>query len=986
MMVVLALLMMAFAAPAAWADDFTVTNTGNRGSGTLHQAILDANATPNDPLGPDVIKFDIPTTDGGYDQGTGVYTISLTTFLPLIRDPVTIDGYTQQGAQQNTLAQGSDAKPVIELDGTSAGDTEGVLLAASNCTIKGLVINRFSGGGILIYPSTSGNVVEGNFIGTEADGATLPTARPLAFGVAIDEGSNNTIGGTSPEARNVISGAVNDGVNGFTGSGVYIQGAGATGNKVTGNYIGTNAAGTSALPNVYGVKIADASSNTVGGTASGASNVISGNSKDGVDIDGSGASGNEVAGNYIGIDATGREDLGNSRYGVWVKGPNNTIGGTASGAGNVISGNDDQAVYIYGNGASGNEVAGNYIGTDATGQEDVGNSRSGVYVEAPDNRVGGAASGARNVISGNGHQGVALAASGNEVAGNYIGTDATGQNDLGNARMGVLLLSSASNSIIGGTAEGASNVISGNDSYGLFLSSSDSKAEGNYIGTDVTGREDLGNSDHGVAVLGPNNTVGGTVSGARNVISGNGKPLNPDNPHDGAHGVIIFGSGADGNEVEGNYVGTDATGQEDVGNSGIGVAVLDGDNNTVGGTAAGAPNVMAFNGRDGAAVVSPSGTNTGNAILSNSIFSNGHLGIDLGVAAGYDDGFTPNDPGDADPGPNGLQNFPELSSVSSSNGTTTIEGTLDSTPSSTFTVQLFSSPEEDPSGHGEGKKYLGQQSVTTDPSGKGDISFTTQDVSAAGFVSATATASNSSTSEFSNAVVVNAVPRAGTRSVTTGENEAKKITLSATDADGEELAFEITDQPSHGVLGPIGPVTCEAATKSCMADLTYTPDKDYSGIDSFSYKASDGKASSQAARVQIAVEAVSEPDPTPECTIKGTRGKDVLRGTARRDVICAYGGDDTIRGMAGNDLVMGGAGEDAIQGNEGDDTIYGGDGKDTIQGNGGDDTIHGGSSGDVMQGNDGRDKLYGGSGDDTIQGGAGNDLLNGGSGTDVTQQ
>ena len=124
----------------------------------------------------------------------------------------------------------------------------------------------------------------------------------------------------------------------------------------------------------------------------------------------------------------------------------------------------------------------------------------------------------------------------------------------------------------------------------------------------------------------------------------------------------------------------------------------------------------------------------------------------------------------------------------------------------------------------------------------------------------------------------------------------------------------------------------------------------------------------------------------PECTIKGTRGDDVLIGTARRDVICGYGGNDTIRGMGGNDLIMGGAGSDTIQGNAGDDTIYGGDGKDTIQGNGGNDTIYGGSNNDTMQGNDGRDKLYGGSGDDTMQGGAGDDLLKGGTGQDTTQQ
>jgi titin len=662
-MVVSTLLVMAYAAPAAWAAEFTVTNTNDSGAGSLRQAILDANTNDS---GPDTISFAIPDDE--------VKTISPGAELPIISAPVVIDGETQDPST-------GAGTPDVELNGQNAGTfSSGLVLNSSGITVRGLVINRFNSVGIYIAPG-----------GSES--------------------------------------------------------------RVQGNYIGTDATGQADLGNSYSGVLVRSSGNIIGGTTAGAGNVISGNSYDGVDIDGS-ASGNKVEGNYIGTDATGQADLGNSRYGLWVKGPDNTVGGTVSGARNVISGNDDQAVYLYGSAASGNEVEGNYIGIDATGQEDVGNSRSGVYVEAPDNRVGGTASGARNVISGNGHDGVALAARGNEVAGNYIGTDATGQNDLGNSRMGVVLWSSASNSIIGGMAEGASNVISGNDSYGLFLSSSDSKAEGNYIGTDVTGRVDLGNSDHGVAVLGSDNTVGGTVSGARNVISGNGKPLDPDNPHDGAHGVLIYGSGASNNHVQGNYVGTDVTGQEDVGNSGIGVAVLDGSGNTIGGTAAGAPNVMAFNGRDGAAVVSPGGTNAGNAFLSNSIFSNGHLGIDLGVANGYDDGLTPNDPGDADAGPNGLQNFPELGSAIASNGTTTVEGTLDSTPSSTFTVQFFSSPQKDPSGHGEGKKYLGQQSVTTDPSGKADLSFATQDAPAGASVSATATAPNSGTSEFSGAVTV----------------------------------------------------------------------------------------------------------------------------------------------------------------------------------------------------------------------------------------
>ena len=150
-----------------------------------------------------------------------------------------------------------------------------------------------------------------------------------------------------------------------------------------------------------------------------------------------------------------------------------------------------------------------------------------------------------------------------------------------------------------------------------------------------------------------------------------------------------------------------------------------------------------------------------------------------------------------------------------------------------------------------------------------------------------------------------------------------------------------------------------------------------------------GSDGSDVGAVEVAASAEPPPPPPPEkpvCTIKGTGGRDVLRGTARRDVICAYGGNDTVRGMAGNDLIMGGAGSDTILGDEGDDTIYGGDGKDTIQGNAGNDTIYGGSNNDTMQGNDGRDKLYGGSGDDTMQGGAGADLLKGGTGQDTTQQ
>ena len=168
---------------------------------------------------------------------------------------------------------------------------------------------------------------------------------------------------------------------------------------------------------------------------------------------------------------------------------------------------------------------------------------------------------------------------------------------------------------------------------------------GNYIGTDASGTQNLGNSLYGVYCFGANNTVGGTTAAERNVISGN------------FYGVFFSDPG--GNKVTGNYIGTDRSGTSPLGNSFYGV-YIGGANNTVGGTEAGARNVISANGLDG--VVIADGTN--NRILSNSIFSNGRLGIDLDG----DGAATPNDAGDADTGPNNLQNKPILSSAKNADG------------------------------------------------------------------------------------------------------------------------------------------------------------------------------------------------------------------------------------------------------------------------------------------------------------------------------
>ena len=617
---------------------------------TLRAAIQEANASS----GADVIEFGI--------AGTGVHTIAPTTGLPKITGPVTINGYSQQGAQPNTKAVGSDAVLKVMLSGASAPGAEGLVMGASNSTVKGLVINRWN-------------------------------------------------------------------------MGIRIDGSNAAGNKITGNYIGTDDSGTQKLSNGLGIRVYEGSYNTIGGATAAARNVISANSGSGVGIGDGGPNltGNKVIGNYIGTDATGTQDLGNNYYGVYSEDALDTaIGGTTAGERNVISGNDLDGVAIS---SSGSRVMGNYIGTDATGTKDLGNADNGVYLQYERNTVGGTTTRERNVISGNGSNGVQIesaGSAGNKVTGNYIGTDKSGTAPLGNSANGVFVVG-APNNTVGGATAGVNNVISANKQHGVMIFSfgaTGNKVTGNYLGTDASGTRDLGNSYAGVNVYdASNNDIGGTTAGERNVISGN----------DGS-GVSIYGSNAKSNKVLGNYIGTDKTGAAILGNSANGVLIGYSSDNAVGGTAAGTRNVIADN--DGSGVSIYGAGATGNRVLSNSIFANGGLGIDLG-----DDGPTPNDPGDADTGPNNLQNFPVLSSArKNSSGTTTVRGKLNSTPNNTFRVQFFINP----NGADEGKTLLGSQFVSTDGSGEASFAFSTKQLVRLGqSITATATGPGGNTSEFS---------------------------------------------------------------------------------------------------------------------------------------------------------------------------------------------------------------------------------------------
>ena len=191
--------------------NLVVTNTADSGPGSLRQAILNANAIANEG-GADLISFNIP--------GAGVHTIQPASPLPTITDGVFIDGYTQPGASPNTLSSGDNAVLKIELDGSAAGSSDGLSLQASDSTVRGLVINRFAVAGIVVQGSN--NTVAGNFIGTDPTG-TIGRGNG-GDGVYVTSSISHTIGGPTPDARNLIS----DNGNGITCGASPMSGCPAT--------------------------------------------------------------------------------------------------------------------------------------------------------------------------------------------------------------------------------------------------------------------------------------------------------------------------------------------------------------------------------------------------------------------------------------------------------------------------------------------------------------------------------------------------------------------------------------------------------------------------------------------------------------------------------------------------------------------------------------------------------------------------------------
>ena len=689
-------------------------------------------------------------TFGGDYQGKTVPALVPTSHLSGGVDPsVEVTTSTQLGApiQIASTTNSVDARdgnnahiPVI-VDGSQIpGGAPGFVMDTTDSILRGLIIDGFTIGVSVPRPVDVGNLIQGNFIGgyylypvDPTSGAAVPAPNNVVIagvgnsqqGIYID-GKNTTVGGTNPQENNVIVGSGLQGILiDVDGQGNVVEGnqIGLAGPSANGRYFQVGNQGEGVL--IYG------SSNVIGGPGGGSGNLISANQLCGVRIVGPAATRNIVAANIIGLGPGGgylfgTGDPGNGGDGVRIENSTqNQVGGPDSTWANVISSNSGAGVNITGITSTGNTVENNLIGLTADGKAVKGNYADGVVVFSPQNTIGPG-----NIISGN-LRGVLISgpnATGVVVRDNLIGTDISGTLDLGNAQEGVRI-DNASGNTVTGNANG-SQVISGN-LVGVTIAGSSSTRNlvvGNLIGSDKSGLNPLPNAQEGVLIdSAHDNTIGGTTATKQNLISGN------------HWGVRLDGASATGNLVAGNLIGTDLTGKAPLANEVNGVIVsTNASNNTIGGVTADLGNTIAFNVLAGVSVES----GTGDSILSNSIFLNGMLGIDL-VSPGTGNG------------PNNLQIYPVLEYATSNGSITHVHGTIKSVLPTTFLIQFFSDVTPDPSGFGEGETGFGSLQVTT-VGGNVDTPFDLQFASALPpgvVISATATnLATGDTSEFAKNV------------------------------------------------------------------------------------------------------------------------------------------------------------------------------------------------------------------------------------------
>jgi hypothetical protein len=523
------------------------------------------------------------------------------------------------------------------------------------------------------------------------------------------------------------------------------------------------------------------------------------------------AEGNKVSGNIVVFSGTG-----------------NRLGGTVPAARNVA------AISVS---SDNNVIVGNF---------------GPIGVSGSHNQIGGRTPVERNVIN-SGRPGLYISGSFNIVEGNYIGTDPTGMVKVLNRRAGVFLDYTATGNLIGGTAPGAGNVISGNERGIYIWGGYNNTVQGNFIGPNAAGTGILFQPE-GIVITeyaGPANfnLIGGTDPRARNVISGNGV------------GIDII---ATRNTVQGNWIGVLPDGVTPAGNlnEGIDLPGINSYDNLIGGTEPGAGNIIAYStgvagypsaSGAGVRVDGIQGYNPGrNAILGNSIFGNAGLAIDL-TNDPDTPGVTFNDPGDGDTGANNLQNFPVLNSAVIVGSSTEVSGSLNSTPNSTFTIECFANAAADPSGYGEGQRFIGRGVVTIDGSGNAAFDFVLAGATTPGeVITATATDSAGNTSEFSFGVVATgaAAPQIQNTQVNDGSAQRSRVTsLSVTFS--TQVTFSSTVASAFTLTRNGGGSVAFAATASVVNGVTVVTLNSFTGPEAEFGSLRDGRYTLTALAAQI---------------------------------------------------------------------------------------------------------------------------------------
>ncbi len=992
------------------ASVLVVSNTLDSGTGSLRQAIEDANQS----VGEVRIEFAIPNTDAGFvdadnglsvagaDAAADVFRIPLQSALPSINNvngqPITLDATTQATLTGNTNLNG----PEIVLDGDLiVGGSSGLVIESANVGVHGLVIHNFEGAGILVRADHV--VLASNYIGTDATGTV---AHANTGGVAIEFGMQILVGGSSPSSRNVISGNLGNGI---------IVDSSADQVTITSNYIGVNSIGNAAVPNgspgvdSHGIRINGGGTNIRIG-APGAGNVISGNAGSFArGIGDVGVVGLIIQSNLIGTDSTGTIAIGNASDGIAFDNSRDVlIGGSGPGEGNVIVANAGHGIAIS-NGMN-VEIRGNFIGTNITGMQSLGNGSSGIVIDSSLNVTV-----QNNVIGDNEGLGIGVNHSGGDTTA-FQWSVADGGNghtyliapmmtwseaEAAAVALGghlASITSAAEAEFIQQTFRVSSQVNPGE----YFIGLNDRSTEGTFVwttGEPFTDPADF--ADFGTGFGEPNDGDGREdvavlkPDGLWNDINENAQRYSVFEFNSAPNLVAVTAALSRFVTISSNLIGVGADGTTNIGNQFSGVEVSTSRNVEI------VKNHIAFNGTDGIAVIDESQRVR---ILQNSIHTNGDLGIDL-----EDNGSSQNDAnaGDVDLGTNRRQNFPLLDGVTLSGQLLTVSYSVPSVPAnSAFPLHVeFFTADGDPDAP-EGRTFLGEDTLSEEDLAEGfkTATFTVRGKVGTSIV-ATTTDAEGNTSEFSAAAVVGNI----VVTLPTSGGPFKVLVLNG------ELHVRRANNSEVIAPQPLSELPNLLINGSNLGDVVLL-EASLNGI--FRSVRFNGRSGNDRLDAHLMNSGVTMDGGTGNDTLLGGSGGDLFQGGTDNDSAQGNAGRDSLFGDSGNDFLSGGDGSDLLDGDEGNDQVDGGLGSaDTVTGGLGNDVLSGGGgSGDLLlESFDGsvtmtnilligalgtdrlagfeRALLLGGSGNDvinaattsisvTLDGGEGNDTLTGGTGND----